>query len=75
MSHRVLICDDADCVMLIFKEWMLFGLDLMLSLEEIPRIAGSFETDISMKASLTSAVYTAQAAVNTTRKVVAAAAK
>lgn len=61
--------------LLIFKERMLLGLGLMLSSGEIPRIAGSFGLDTSTKASLTSAVYTAQAAVNTTRNVVAAVAK
>lgn len=61
--------------LLIFRERMLLGLGLMLSSGEIPRIAGSFGLDTSTKASLTSAVYTAQAAVNTTRNVVAAVAK
>ena len=47
----------------------------MLSAGEIPRIAGAFGLDTSTKASLMSAVYTAQAAVNTTRTVVQAVAK
>ena len=48
---------------------------LMLSAGEIPRIAGAFGLDTSTKANLMSAVYTAQAAVNTTRTVVQAVAK
>ena len=51
------------------------GLGLMLSAGEIPRIAGAFGLDTSTKANLMSAVYTAQAAVNTTRTVVQAVAK
>ena len=42
---------------------------------EIPRIAGAFGLDTSTKANLMSAVYTAQAAVNTTRTVVQAVAR
>ena len=54
---------------------ILLGLGLMLSAGEIPRIAGAFGMDTSTKANLMSAVYTAQAAVNTTRTVVQAVTK
>ena len=52
-----------------FQDHALLGLGLMLSAGEIPRIAGTFGLDTSMRASITSAVYTAQAAVNTTRTI------
>lgn len=60
---------------MVFKDHALLGLGLMLSAGEIPRIAGAFGLDTSTKANLMSAVYTAQAAVNTTRTVVQAVAK
>lgn len=58
-----------------FRDRALLGLGLMLSAGEIPRIAGAFGMDTSTRANLMSAVYTAQAAVNTTRTVVQAVAK
>ena len=58
-----------------FRSHALLGLGLMLSAGEVPRIAGAFGLDTSTRASIHSAVYTAQAAVNTTRTIVAAAAK
>ena len=61
--------------LMVFKDNALLGLGLMLSAGEIPRIAGAFGLDTSTKANLMSAVYTAQAAVNTTRTVVRAVAK
>ena len=61
--------------LMVFKDHALLGLGLMLSAGEIPRIAGAFGLDTSTKASLMSAVYTAQAAVNTTHTVVQAVAK
>lgn len=61
--------------LMVFKNHALLGLGLMLSAGEIPRIAGAFGLDTSTKANLMSAVYTAQAAVNTTRTVVQAVAK
>ena len=54
-----------------FREHLL-GLGLMLSAGEVPRIAGSFGLDTTTKANIMSAVYTAQAAVNTTKAVAAA---
>lgn len=61
--------------LMVFKDNALLGLGLMLSAGEIPRIAGAFGLDTSTKANLMSAVYTAQAAVNTTRTVVQAVTK
>ena len=57
-----------------FRQHLLLGLGLMLSAGEVPRIAGTFGLDTTTRANIMSAVYTAQAAVNTT-KVVAAALK
>ena len=53
----------------------LLGLGLMLSAGEVPRIAGSFGLDTTTRANIMSAVYTAQAAVNTTQTVVKAVTK
>jgi len=61
--------------LMVFKEKALLGLGLMLSAGEIPRIAGAFGMDTSTRANLMSAVYTAQAAINTTRTVVQAVTK
>ena len=61
--------------LMVFKNHALLGLGLMLSAGEIPRIAGAFGLDTTTKANIMSAVYTAQAAVNTTRTVVQAVAK
>ena len=58
--------------LMVFKDNALLGLGLMLSAGEIPRIAGAFGLDTSTKANLMSAVYTAQAAVSTTRTIAAA---
>lgn len=61
--------------LMVFQDHALLGLGLMLSAGEIPRIAGAFGMDTSTKANLMSAVYTAQAAVNTTKTIVQAVAK
>ena len=61
--------------LMVFREKALLGLGLMLSAGEIPRIAGAFGMDTSTRANLMSAVYTAQAAINTTRTVVQAVTK
>lgn len=58
--------------LMVFKDHALLGLGLMLSAGEVPRIAGTFGLDTTTKANIMSAVYTAQAAVNTTRTVVQA---
>ena len=47
----------------------LLGLGLMLSAGEVPRIAGTFGLDTTTRANIMSAVYTAQAAINTTRTI------
>lgn len=61
--------------LMVFKDHVLLGLGLMLSAGEIPRIAGTFGLDTTTKASVTSAVYAVQSAVNTTRTIVQAVAK
>ena len=55
--------------LMVFKERALLGLGLMLAAGEVPRIAGTFGLDTTTRANIMSAVYTAQAAVNTTRTV------
>ena len=59
--------------LMVFSENALLGLGLMLSAGEVPRIAGTFGLDTTTRANIMSAVYTAQAAVNTTRSLVQAA--
>ena len=61
--------------LMVFHTNALLGLGLMLSAGEVPRIAGAFGLDTTTRANIMSAVYTAQAAVNTTRTVAAAVAK
>lgn len=61
--------------LMVFKDHALLGLGLMLSAGEIPRIAGMFGLDTTTRANIMSAVYTAQAAVNTTRTIVQAVSK
>ena len=58
--------------LMIFKDHALMGVGLMLSAGEVPRIAGNFGVDTTTKANVMSAVYTAQAAVSTTRIIAAA---
>ena len=61
--------------LMVFKDHALLGLGLMLSAGEIPRIAGTSGLDTTTRANIMSAVYTAQAAVNTTRTIVQAVSK
>ena len=60
--------------LMVVPDHILLGLGLMLSAGEVPRIAGTFGLDTTTRANIMSAVYTAQAAVNTTRTIVQAAA-
>lgn len=60
--------------LMVLRTHALLGLGLMLAAGEVPRIAGAFGLDTSTKANVMSAVYSAQAAVNTTRTVVQAVA-
>ena len=60
--------------LMVFREHALLGLGLLLSAGEVPRIAGTFGLDTTTHANIMSAVYTAQAAVNTTRTIAAAVA-
>ena len=55
--------------LMLFKDHALLGLGLMLSAGEVPRIAGTFGLDTTTQANIMSAVYTAQAAINTTRTI------
>ena len=55
--------------LMVFKDHALLGLGLMLSAGEVPRIAGTFGLDTTTQANIMSAVYTAQAAINTTRTI------
>ena len=61
--------------LMVFRENALLGLGLMLSANEVPRVAGTFGLDTTTRANIMSAVYTAQAAVNTTRTIAQAVAK
>ena len=61
--------------LMVFKDHALLGLGLMLSAGEVPRIAGTFGLDTTTRANIMSAVYTAQAAVNTTRTITQAVTK
>lgn len=61
--------------LLVFKDHLLLGLGLMLAANEVPRIAGTFGLDTTTRANIISAVYTAQAAVNTTKTITAAVGK
>lgn len=58
--------------LMVFRSNMLLGLGLMLSAGETPRIAGAFGLDTSARANLTSAVYTVQSVVNTTKTIATA---
>lgn len=59
--------------MLVFKDHLLLGLGLLLSANEVPRIAGAFGLDTNTRANLMSAVYTVQTVVNTTQRIAQAA--
>lgn len=61
--------------LMVLTESALLGLGLMLSAGEVPKVAGAFGVDTSTKANIQSAVYTAQAAVNTTRTIMQAVPK
>ena len=61
--------------LMVVKDLARLGLGLMLSAGEIPRIAGTFGLDTTTRANIMSAVYTAQAAVKTTRTIVQAVSK
>ena len=61
--------------LMVFKDHALLGLGLMLSAGEVPLIAGTFGLDTTTRANIMSAVYTAQAAINTTRTIATAVMK
>ena len=59
---------------MVVKDHAQLGLGLMRSAGEEPRIAGTIGLDTTTRANIRRAVYTAQAAVNTTRTIAAAVA-
>lgn len=61
--------------LMVVKDHALLGLGLMLSVGEIPRIAGQFGLDTGTRANVMGAVYAAQGAVNLTRTIVQTVAK
>jgi hypothetical protein len=61
--------------LLIVPQHPILGLGLMLSAGEVPRVAGAFGLETTTRANIMSAVYTAQAAVNTTKMITQAVAK
>ena len=61
--------------LMVIPDHCLLGLGLMLAAGEVPRICGAFGLDTSTRANIMSAVYTAQAAVNTTRTITQTVAK
>ena len=58
--------------LMVIKDHALLGLGLMLSANEIPRIAGQFGLETGTRANISSAVYTAQSAINLSRTVIQA---
>lgn len=56
--------------LMVIKDHALLGLGLMLSANEIPRIAGQFGLETGTRANISSAVYTAQSAINLSRTVI-----
>lgn len=61
--------------LLVVPQHPILGLGLMLSAGEVPRIAGAFGLETATRANIMSAVYTAQAAVSTTKMITQAVAK
>ena len=53
----------------VMKENCLLGIGLILVASEIPRIAGQFGLDTSMKANIMSTVYAAKSAMNITKTI------
>ena len=61
--------------LLVIPHHPILGLGLMLAASEVPRVAGAFGLETSTRANVMSVVYTAQAAVNTTKTIVQAVGK
>ena len=57
------------CGLILFKEHWLLGLGVMLSAGEIPRIAGMFGLETSVRPNIAGAINTAQSAVRLTQTV------
>jgi hypothetical protein len=60
--------------LLVLPDHPVLGIGIMLSAGEVPRIAGAFGLETSTRTNISGAVYTAQAAVNTTQTIVKAVA-
>ena len=58
--------------LMVIKDHALLGIGLMLSANEIPRIAGQFGLETGTRANISSAVYTARSAINLSRTVIQA---
>ncbi len=63
------------CGLILFKEHWLLGLGIMLSAGEIPRIAGMFGLETSVRPNITGAITTAQSAVRLTQTIKTAVTK
>lgn len=50
--------------LLVFKDWFLLGVGLLLSTNEIPRIAEQFGLDASIKGNMFSTIYATQSAIS-----------
>jgi hypothetical protein len=61
--------------LLILPSHPVLGIGIMLSVGEVPRVAGAFGLETSTRANITSAVYAVQSAVNTTKTIMRAVAK
>ncbi len=61
--------------LLTFPDHMLLGLGIMLAANEVPRIAGQFGLDSSVRVNMMSVVHTTSTTVNLTRTVARAAGK
>ena len=63
------------CGLILFKEHWLLGLGVMLSAGEIPRIAGMFGLETSVRPNIAGAINTAQSAVRLTQTIKTVATK
>lgn len=63
------------CGLILFKEHWLLGLGVMLSAGEIPRIAGMFGLETSVRPNIAGAINTAQSAVRLTQTIKTAVTK
>lgn len=57
------------CGLILFKDYWLFGLGIMLAAGEIPRIAGMFGLETTIRPNINGVVNTAQSAVHLSRMI------